>query len=177
MDDLIPEDSDAPVLSMVVLGCDGSWPGPGGAASGYLIRSDATCLLVDVGPGTFANLQQVADPASVDAVVISHHHPDHWTDLYGVATHAQVISGRTDIPVLAPHGMASRAHLEDSRALEWRTVTDGDRIEVGDMTCGFRRTEHRGETLAVRIDCRGRSQGDCTIAGSGCAMGDLGSAS
>lgn len=175
MDDLIPGDSDAPILSVVVLGCDGSWPGPGGAASGYLIRSATACLLVDVGPGTFANLQQVADPASVDAVVISHHHPDHWTDLYGLATHAQFVSGRTDIPVLAPQGMASRAHLEDSRVLEWRTVADGDRIEVGDMTCGFRRTEHSGETLAVRIDCGGLSLGYSADSGPGWPLADLGS--
>ena len=64
-----------------MLGCDGSWPGPGGAGSGYLVQTDDTTLLLDAGPGTFANLCRLADPAGVTAVVLTHEHPDHWTDL------------------------------------------------------------------------------------------------
>jgi len=59
---------------LTVLGCDGSWPGPGGAGSGYLLRVGGTHLLLDAGPGTFAVLQTLVDPSEVDAVVISHHH-------------------------------------------------------------------------------------------------------
>ncbi|HVB93891.1 MAG TPA: MBL fold metallo-hydrolase [Acidimicrobiales bacterium] len=174
MDDPTPGDVQGPTLSVLVLGCDGSWPGPGGAGSGYLVRSATSRLLLDAGPGTFANLQRLADPATLDAIVISHHHPDHWTDLYGLAVHARFVSGRIDIPVFAPQGLARRAHLEDSPALDWRTVAAGDRIEIGDMTCGFHRTEHAGETLAVRVDCRGRSLGYSADSGPGWALADLG---
>jgi ribonuclease BN (tRNA processing enzyme) len=174
MDDRLPGRGQAPALSVLVLGCDGSWPGPGGAGSGYLVRSASTTILVDAGPGTFANFQRLADPASLDAIVISHHHPDHWTDLYGLATYARFVSGRTDIPVFAPRGLARRAHLEDSSALDWRTVAEGQRIEVGDMTCGFHRTEHSGETLAIRVDCQGRSLGYSADSGPGWALADLG---
>ena len=163
-----------PGLSVLVLGCDGSWPGPGGAGSGYLVRSATTSVLVDAGPGTFANFQRLADPASLDAIVISHHHPDHWTDLYGLATHAQFVSSRTRIPVFAPRGLARRAHLEDTPALDWRTVTDGDRIDIGDMACGFHRTEHSGETLALRLDSGARSLGYSADSGPGWALADLG---
>ena len=52
-------------LSLLVLGCDGSWQGPGGAGSGYLVRSSSTTVLLDAGPGTFANLQRFVDPGSV----------------------------------------------------------------------------------------------------------------
>ena len=55
-------------------------PGAPAAATWWLGR---TRVLVDAGPGTFANLQRHLDPASIDAVVLSHHHPDHWTDLDG----------------------------------------------------------------------------------------------
>ena len=41
----------------------------------------ATTLVVDLGSGTLANLQQHLDLADVDAVVLSHEHPDHWLDL------------------------------------------------------------------------------------------------
>ena len=89
-------------LSIRVPGCDGSWTGPGGAGSGYLVASGGTSVLVDAGPGTFANLQRWIDPAVIDAVIISHHHPDHWTDLYALATHARFALDRRGIPVYAP---------------------------------------------------------------------------
>ena len=174
MDDDLPGDRPDPTLSILVLGCDGSWPGPDGAGSGYLVRSATTTILVDAGPGTFANFQRLAEPASLDAVVVSHHHPDHWTDLYGLAIHARFVSGRTGIPVFAPRGLARRAHLEDSPTLDWRTVADGDQIDVGDLTCGFHRTEHGGETLAVRIDGGGRSLGYSADSGPGWALANLG---
>lgn len=171
----MPGDSQDPALSLLVLGCDGSWPGPGGAGSGYLVRSATTVVLLDAGPGTFAKLQLLADPASLDAIVISHHHPDHWTDLYGLAVHAGFVSGRNGIPVFAPEGLARRAHLEDSPALDWHPVTDGDRIGIGDLTCRFHRTEHPGETLAVRVDGLRRSLGYSADSGPGWALADLGS--
>lgn len=169
--------SSAPSLSVLVLGCDGSWPGPGGASSGYLVRSATTAVLLDLGPGTFANLQRLADPAAVDAVVLSHEHPDHWTDLYGLANHARFALGRTALPVYAPTGLAERAHLTGSPALAWHTVTDSTRLSFGDLTCTFRRTDHRAhgnETLAVRVDGAGRSLGYSADTGPGWSLADLG---
>ena len=101
-----PDPGDEVVLT--VLGCDGSWPGPGGAGSGYLVRVGGTCLLVDAGPGTFAVLQTLLDPGEVDAVVVSHHHADHWTDLYAVETQARFGGRRVPLPVYAPVEVCAR---------------------------------------------------------------------
>jgi ribonuclease BN (tRNA processing enzyme) len=146
-------------ISLTVLGCDGSWTGPGGAGSGYLLAVGGTRLLVDVGPGTFANLQLHLDPLRVDAVILTHHHPDHWTDLYALATHARFVLSRGNIPVYAPAGLAERARLEDHAALQWHIVTGGDSVSIGEATCTFRRTDHTFETLAVRIEGAGRVVG------------------
>ena len=175
MSDPTVGDSPPPALSVMVLGCDGSWPGPGGAGSGYLVRSRTTTLLMDAGPGTFANLQRFGDPASLDAIIISHRHPDHWTDLNGLAVHARFVTNRTGIPVFAPEGLARRALLEDSTVFDWRTVGDGHHIEVGDMTGRFHRTDHGVETLAVRLDGGRRSLGYSADSGPGWPLTDLGS--
>ena len=65
-------------LSLTVLGCSGSYPRRGlqrlpGAGRGVGGRS--------TGPGSLANLQRHLGLDDIDAVVISHCHPDHWTDL------------------------------------------------------------------------------------------------
>ena len=58
--------------TLTVLGCDGSFAGPGGAGSGYLMRSAAATIWLDAGPGTFARLQEVIFPGVIDAIVLSH---------------------------------------------------------------------------------------------------------
>ncbi len=49
-------------LALTVLGCDGGYPGPGGAGSGYLVSADGAHLCLDLGPGTLARMQERIDP-------------------------------------------------------------------------------------------------------------------
>jgi ribonuclease BN (tRNA processing enzyme) len=161
-------------MTLTVLGCDGSWPGPGGAGSGYLIECAGTRLVVDAGPGTFANLQCSIDPATVDAVVLSHRHTDHWTDLHALATHARFALGRKGIPTFAPKGLSEQSGLSGSEAIDWHQVTDGASVDVGALTCSFHRTDHGVETLAMRIDGGGRALGYSADTGPGWLLAELG---
>ncbi len=161
-------------LTVTVLGCDGSWTGPGGAGSGYLIDDGATTVLVDAGPGTFANLQGVADPASLDAVVVSHHHPDHWSDLFVLDTHARRALGRVGIPLYAPAAVGERSGLAASTSFDWHVVTDGDGMGIGALRVAFHRTDHSFETLAIRLDGAGRVLGYSADSGPGWPLSSLG---
>lgn len=64
-----------------MLGKSPAWQDVDGACSGYLVEHDATRLLVDCGSGVFSKLRRVCDYTAVDAVVITHMHPDHFFDL------------------------------------------------------------------------------------------------
>lgn len=67
-------------MKLTILGCSGSLPAPGNPASGYLISVDnAPSVVMDLGPGTLAALQQYQNPADAH-VVFSHLHADHCTD-------------------------------------------------------------------------------------------------
>jgi ribonuclease BN (tRNA processing enzyme) len=68
-------------VHITVLGKSPSWQDAGGACSGYLVEDAESRVLVDCGSGVFSQLRLVADYDSVDAVVVSHMHADHFFDL------------------------------------------------------------------------------------------------
>ncbi|WP_199432783.1 MBL fold metallo-hydrolase [Qaidamihabitans albus] len=67
-------------MRLTILGCSGSVPGPDAAASGYLLEADGFVLGVELGNGAFAQLQAVRDPFDLDALLLTHLHPDHCAD-------------------------------------------------------------------------------------------------
>jgi ribonuclease BN (tRNA processing enzyme) len=160
-------------LTLTVLGASGSYAGPGQACSGYLLTAGPTRVWLDAGSGTLANLQRHIALADLDAIVLSHEHPDHWTDVQGFAVASHYVLQLPPIPVFAPKGL--RGHLlAPADALVWHEVADGAGVEIGALRLTFRRTDHGPETLAVRVDGAGRSLGYSADTGPGWSLTALG---
>jgi ribonuclease BN (tRNA processing enzyme) len=68
-------------MLLTILGGCGAWPGAGQACSGYLVEHDGFRLLVDPGYATVPRLLERITADQVDAVFVSHGHPDHCADL------------------------------------------------------------------------------------------------
>ncbi|MCA1588577.1 MAG: MBL fold metallo-hydrolase [Chloroflexi bacterium] len=68
-------------MRLTVLGRSPARPNPGEACAGYLVEGGGVRLLVDIGPGVVAQLLRQSHPDELDAVVVSHMHPDHMLDL------------------------------------------------------------------------------------------------
>lgn len=117
--------------TLTVLGCDGSYPGPGGAASGYLVEVAGVAVWLDAGPGTFANLQLVSNPGAVDAVILSHEHPDHWSDVDSYAVWLRERGPAHPIPVYAPPGLRERSYFGVDPVFDWHEVEPSQRIALG----------------------------------------------
>ncbi|HXW78723.1 MAG TPA: MBL fold metallo-hydrolase, partial [Acidimicrobiales bacterium] len=145
-------------FSITVLGTDGSYPGPGGACSGYLLRAGGFATWMDAGSGTMANLQTHISLADLGAVVVSHSHPDHWSDLEGLYIAMRYFVGRRGLPVYAPAGLRDlmRGETPDG-TLDWRVVGDGESAQVGPARWSWSRTDHPVETLAARVEVGGRA--------------------
>ena len=110
-----------------VLGCDGSYPAPGGAGSGYLVQ----CGPPPVARRRAGHLRQPpAGPRSGVGrhVVLSHEHPDHWTDLesFAVWRRSPVVVAR---PGLRPPGPAAPLvlHRRPAAGLGGERTVDADR--------------------------------------------------
>jgi ribonuclease BN (tRNA processing enzyme) len=167
--------SEASTLALTVLGCSGSYAKPGGACSGYLVQAGATSVWLDAGPGTLATLQEHVGLESVDAIILSHEHPDHWHDLEGYLVASRYgTPSRSGIPVYAPSGLRDRAYFDLEPTFDWHEVADADRVDVGALTFSFSRTDHSVETLAVRVDGGGASLGYSADSGPDWSLEALG---
>lgn len=160
-------------MNLTVLGCSGSYPGPGMACSGYLVRTDRTTIWLDAGSGTMANLQRHISIADVDAVVLTHGHVDHFTDVRSLAVAAQYYVKRPKVPVYGPADlMEFLRHSE--RHLVPHDARDGDQITIGDVDLTFSATKHSVPTLAVRFDAGDRSLGYSSDTGPEWSLSALG---
>jgi ribonuclease BN (tRNA processing enzyme) len=67
--------------TLTVLGNASAAPPANGACSAYLVATTSANILLDLGPGSLANLRAHVDVHALDAIVISHMHTDHFLDL------------------------------------------------------------------------------------------------
>ncbi|HEY3437470.1 MAG TPA: MBL fold metallo-hydrolase [Actinotalea sp.] len=186
-------------MILTVVGCAGSFPGPASAASSYLVQARdgegrTWSVLLDLGSGALGPLQAVCDPATIDAVGLSHLHPDHAADVCGLYVYLKYRPASTGpartrpLPVHGPFGTASRLGeaygLEPGESmadhLAVHTWRPGRAVRVGPLTMTPVAVEHPVPAYGVRVE--GPSEADparrVTIAYTGdtdtCAgLGDL----
>jgi ribonuclease BN (tRNA processing enzyme) len=152
-------------VRLTIVGCSGSGPGPTSPASCYLVEHDGFRVLLDLGNGSFGTLQGVADPATIDALYLSHLHADHCLDVAPFIVWHRY-SGRSDgrpVPLYAPAGAHRRlaaAYYGDAAPLEDVFdfgVLTGEPFTLGPFAVSTARTAHPVECHAVRLTAGGRS--------------------
>ncbi|WP_153394242.1 MBL fold metallo-hydrolase [Ornithinicoccus halotolerans] len=154
---------------LTVVGCAGSFPGPQSPASCYLLTAEhegrTWRVALDLGNGALGALQRYADPRELDAVVLSHLHPDHCLDLTSlkvVLNHAPGSGGTPGadrLPVHGPAGTAERlaraygvAAAEDvTDVYDVREVADREPFEVGPFRITPVRVEHPVTAYGYRV--------------------------
>lgn len=149
------------MLAVTILGCSGSYAAPGGACTGYLIQSSETSVWLDAGPGTLANLQQVCSISDLDAIVLTHAHPDHWLELPVVSNAIKWYEPRPPVPVYSNAHMAEQARAligpDIDSSFAWQICDVDDVVTIGDQTWTFAHAEHYIPTFATRADANGSS--------------------
>ncbi|WP_345710384.1 MBL fold metallo-hydrolase, partial [Kineococcus glutinatus] len=159
-------------MRLTVVGCSGSVPGPASPASCYLLEAPGEDgrtwrIALDVGSGALGGLQRHADPASLDAVVLSHLHPDHCLDLCGLHVWLRYGpgAGRAPLPVWAPAHAPQRldaayraAPGEDGLAssYDFRALADGLRVRIGPFDVTAHAAAHTVEAYGFRVEAGGR---------------------
>jgi ribonuclease BN (tRNA processing enzyme) len=127
------------------------YPRPDEPCSGFLLQAGGANVLVDIGGGTLAALQQYIRLEDLHAVWISHLHADHFNDM-PLLYYAFAFAERPmrKIPVLGPKGWAGKVEefvkssVEHKMSSFFQVVELKDRgiAEIGDLRIQARTVEH-----------------------------------
>ncbi|ONI77373.1 MBL fold metallo-hydrolase [Actinosynnema sp. ALI-1.44] len=101
-------------MRITVLGSCGAWPEPGRACSGFLVEHDGFRLVLDMGFGVASRLFEVCPASSVDAVAVTHEHPDHCVDLNALLR-ARYYADAPRIPLYCTPGVVRRLSVVEPR--------------------------------------------------------------
>jgi ribonuclease BN (tRNA processing enzyme) len=163
-------------MRLTVVGCSGSYPGPDSPASSYLVEAEdgerTWRVLLDLGSGALGPLHEVADPLSIDAVFITHLHPDHWFDMSGyyVLRKYHPSGPQPRIPVYGPRGIAKRMakgyglkkNPGMNEEFDFHEYDGQLPVTIGPLTLDVARVAHPGDAYAIKV-----SQGASTLVYSG----------
>jgi ribonuclease BN (tRNA processing enzyme) len=154
-------------IRLTCLGGAAAWPNPGQGCSSFLVASNGTTILLDVGPDTLLELRKHIDFSRIGAIVISHCHSDHILDLvpyryglvYGPTKPAEPIplwlppGGRHILDALASalggQGESS-SNFWDS-AFKITEYDPAQPIDIDGVSISFQRTVHPAECYAMRL--------------------------
>jgi ribonuclease BN (tRNA processing enzyme) len=129
---------------------------PGASGAAYLLRANASSLLLDLGQGSFPRLAGLLDPASLDAVVVSHLHPDHFIDLVPLRHYLLYEKSPDRVRVLGPAGLEARLDaLNDepgwsAAALDVEALAEG-RMAIGPFELEVARVTHTDSSFGFRV--------------------------
>jgi ribonuclease BN (tRNA processing enzyme) len=161
-------------LRITVLGKSPSWQDADGACSGYLVEEGEHCVVLDIGNGAFSKLRRFRDYTTIDAVVISHLHADHFLDLVPFSYALTYAPRQQPVPVDRWPGTATPArpalHAPRGARKTFRRVVGAwgnddliegafdvieygpdDVLEIGPLRVGFHEVPHFTTTYAVDI--------------------------
>ncbi len=129
---------------------------PGSTGAAYLVTFSGGHLLLDLGQGSFPRLASLIDPADLEAVVISHLHPDHFIDLVPLRHYLRWEEPRRRVRVLGPAGLEARLdalHDEPGFAADSLDFEDlqTTRTRVGPFRIDTIRVTHTRSSYAFRI--------------------------
>lgn len=168
-------------FSLRILGTNSPYPEPGRPCSGYLVEAGQTVLLVELGHAVWPELLKNCDPNTIDAVWVSHLHPDHCVDLFAAYQWANNTPGAQRLKVFGPPGWSARlgAALPNDNAAEvLQRVFDVHEHSqalqtIGNVTLEAVPVQHSVPTWGLRVTYRSTSLAYSGDSGPCQALADL----
>lgn len=148
-------------MKLTCLGVNGPFPSPEGATSGYLVVHGEARLAMDMGSGTLAALTGLMPPEGLTAVLLSHWHYDHCSDLLPLIYRMEslVASGAEPLDIYAPLDERAlvRQALRASPAFRVHDVAPGDVLQLAGVQVQVGVARHPVPAVMLRLTADGKS--------------------
>ena len=166
-------------MRLTVLGGCGAWPEAGQACSGFLVEHEDFRLLVDLGYATVPRLLGLVPADQVDAVFVSHGHPDHCADLNPLLrARALRDDPAPPLPVWAPAAALDAVLALDRPGMLEASYTlhefrPGASMDIGPFRAGTRLLPHWLPNAGLRLATGGGAVAYTGDSGPAAEMADL----
>lgn len=142
-------------MKLKIIGFWGAYPKASQASSCYLISTDTTNVLLDLGSGSLAIMQKYLSLADIDAVIISHFHGDHFADAFclqhAVLMDTQLGKRSKTLDFYAPLNETYFKELNFRDCTKATAINENSKIQIGDLSIQFAKTVHPIYGLSMRV--------------------------
>jgi len=182
-------------MEITVLGSGTYEPDPKRHMAGYLLKASDKNIIFDFGWGAMENMIRAGvNYFDVDAIFLTHLHPDHCSDLLSFIHIAQTeaVTNRMnhDLTIYGPRGMNktmeqvllafNMARRMPKFKLSFKELKDNDTVWIGKAMVRCHGVKHNvPDSLAYRVECEGKSiaysgdTADCDGLRTACKGADL----
>lgn len=143
------------MFKVIPIGVNGLYATENSPSSCYLLNAGGKNILLDVGSGAFARLQTFIKPEDLDAIIISHFHFDHFSDIGVFGYYMQ--SKKERIKLFAPNSEEHIKMFSLDKRFDTETVFPYKQVVSGDIVIKFIPCRHPIETYALKVEYGGRT--------------------
>lgn len=148
-------------MKVTVLGCEGPFPGPYGATSGYLVEAENTNILLDCGSGVISRYQRYYGLSKLKYIILSHLHSDHVADMMVLRYALDIMKSKNMItePVnvycpQTPHDVFEDFNFKD--VFNLNIINEEVTLNLEGIEISFKKMAHPVETYAVKMKKDGK---------------------
>lgn len=158
-------------LHLTVLGSGTCELRAGRGSAAHLVSAGGANILLDAGRGALAAMLAAGvEAAELNAVMLTHHHPDHMADLVPLLfalNYDPALQGGARVSIMGHPGIAPVVDGLDSALGRWlkpkhnnadfKWLRAGDALEVGEVKITVAEARHIATSLAYRLERSGAS--------------------
>lgn len=147
-------------MELTVIGCWGAFPEANEACSGYLLSVEGKNILLDCGSGVLSVLANYLSFEQLDAIVISHYHADHMSDIYSLQYAQKILMkmGKRKQPLyIYGHNHSNVFHTLNYKDSSIAVPIDtSNSNEIYGCSFEFLKTKHQETAYAMKIESKGK---------------------
>lgn len=145
------------MMEITVLGCNGPFPAPKGATSGYYLRAGNAQIQLDLGCGTLSALTALTAPEFLDALFLTHWHYDHASDLLPLTYRLEAMGKRLSVYAPVDESSPIRQAALRCSMIELHDVAAGDVVDISGVQVQIFAARHPVPAVMLRISHEGKA--------------------